>query len=107
MPIIPLKQKVSIRKLISEDLDGWSTKVYADPVEYKVRATESEEIVTNQLGEERKSELKLYFNKFTDVTYQDEVTFTNERGETIVRPPLSIRPIRLISGKPTLTKIYL
>lgn len=107
MAIIPLKQTVTVRKWSDGDDDGWSNEGYGDPITYKVRATEKVEIVLNSLGEEKKASVKLTFDKLPDIAYMDEITFTNELGVTITRNPLSIRPIRMVNGKPTLTAVHL
>lgn len=107
MAIIPLRQTVEVRKPIPDDGDGWHEEGYGEPTVYKVRATERVEIVTNKLGEERASTVKLYFNKMPDISYNDEITFVNELGVEFKREPLSIRPLRLINGKPTLTVVFL
>lgn len=107
MPLIPLKQDVYVRKNISEKHNGWNQKDYADPVLYKVRATEKIEVVTNERGEEKTATVKLMFDKLPDITYKDLISFTNELGVTIEREPLSIKPIRMVNGKPALTTIHL
>lgn len=107
MPIVPLKQKASVRKYIADNNDGWATDDYAEPVEYTVRATERFEVVTNQLGEEVTASLKLMFDKMPDVGYNDMFSFTNELGYTIERKPISIKYTRMINGKATLTSVFL
>lgn len=107
MAIIPLKQKAFVRKYIADNNDGWATDDYAAPVEYAVRATERFEVVTNQLGEEVTASLKLMFDRMPDVGYDDMFSYTNELGHTIERKPISIKPTRMINGKPTLTSVFL
>lgn len=107
MPIIPLRQTVTVRKLISSSTDGWNESSFGEAIPYRVRASEKIEIVVNELGEEKKSTVKLLFDKLPDIAYTDEITFENELGVKIMRSPLTIRPIRMINGKPTLTAVYL
>lgn len=107
MAIIPLKQKVYVRKLITETTDGWGVETLGEPIEYRTRATEQIEKVTNQLGEEVTASVKIHFDKVPDIAYDDYVSFTNENGVKIERQPLSIRPIRMVNGKPTLTVVHL
>lgn len=107
MPIVPLKQKAFVRKYIADNNDGWATDDYAEPVEYTVRATERFQVVTNQLGEEVTASVKLLFDKLPDINYNDIVSYTNELGATIEREPISIKPTRMINGKPTLTSVFL
>lgn len=107
MAIIPLKQKASVRKYIADNNDGWATDDYAEPIEYAVRATERFEVVTNHLGEEVTASLKLMFDKMPDVGYNDMFSYTNELGHTIERKPISIKYTRMVSGKATLTSVFL
>lgn len=107
MPIIPLKQHAYVEKWTDGNDDGWGTGGFGEPIEYKVRASETIEKVTNQLGEEVVASVKLIFDKLPDISYADRISFTNENGVTISREPLSMKPIRMVNGKPTLTAIYL
>lgn len=107
MPIVPLKQKAFVRKYIADNNDGWATDNYAEPVEYTVRATERFQVVTNRLGVEATASVKLLFDKLPDINYNDIVSYTNELGDTIEREPISIKPTRMINGKPTLTSVFL
>jgi len=107
MAIVPLKQTVYVRKLITDTSDGWDVETHGEPIEYKARATEQVEKVMNQLGEEVTSSVKILFDKLPDINYDDIVSFTNELGVKIERQPLSIRPIRMVNGKPTLTAVHL
>lgn len=107
MAIIPLKQTVTVRKLITGENDGWGEDTWSDPIPYNARATERVEIVTNRLGEEVTASVKLLFDKLPDINYEDEITYINELDVKITRSPLSIKPIRMVNGKPTLTAIHL
>lgn len=107
MAIIPLKQTVTVRKLINVDDDGWDDEMWSEPILHKVRATEKVEIVMNALGEEKTASVKLLFDKLPDIAYTDEITYENELGVKITRNPLSIKPIRMVNGKPTLTAVHL
>ena len=107
MAIIPLKQKVYVRKMTTQTDDGWDTEVLGEPIEYKARVVETVEVVTNQLGEQVTSTVKILFDKVPNITYQDYISFTNEVEIKTERQPISIRPIRMINGKPTLTVVNL
>jgi len=107
MAIVPLKQTVYVRKLIAGNNDGWGVEEYGEPIEYKARATEQVEKVMNQLGEEVTASVKILFDKLPDINYGDIVSYTNELGVKIERQPLSIRPIRMVNGKATLTAVHL
>lgn len=107
MAIIPLKQTVTVRKLVKVDDDGWDEETWSQPIAHKVRATEKVEIVMNALGEEKTASVKLLFDKLPDIAYTDEITYENELGVKITRTPLSIKPIRMVNGKSTLTAVHL
>lgn len=107
MAIIPLKQTVTVRKLVKVDDDGWDEETWSEPITHKVRATEKVEIVMNALGEEKTASVKLLFDKLPDIAYTDEITYENELGVKITRTPLSIKPIRMVNGKSTLTAVHL
>lgn len=107
MPLIPLKQKAYVEKWSEGNDDGWGTGGFGEPIEYNVRASETIEKVTNELGEEVVASVKLTFDKLPDIGYNDLISYTNENGVTIKREPITIKPTRLINGKPTLTSIYL
>ena len=107
MPVVPLKQTVTVRKWQNVEVDGWQQEGYGEPVIYPVRATERVEVVVNQFGEEVTASVKLLFDKLPNINYDDEIAFVNELDVAIVRKPLSIKPVRMINGKPTLTAIHL
>ena len=107
MAIIPLKQTITVRKIINVDDDGWDDEIWSEPITHKVRATEKVEIVMNVLGEEKTASVKLTFDKLADIAYTDEITYSNELGVTITRTPLSIKPVRMVNGKAALTTVHL
>lgn len=98
---------VTVEKWSNGNNDGWDSGGFGEPIEYKVRASETIEKVKNKLGEEVVASVKLYFDKLPEISYDDRITYTNENGVKISREPLSMRPIRMINGKPTLTAVYL
>lgn len=105
MAIIPLKQIATIHK--PAEVDDWGQVTPSEPIELKCRADERTEVVKNQLGAEVVSGVQIMFDKLPNVSYDDEIEFTNELGDTIKRKPVNIEPIRMINGKPTLTVVYL
>lgn len=107
MAIIPLKQTAYIRKYTANNNNGWAEDDYAEEVAVDVRATEKFETITDRFGETVISSVKLTFDKFPDLNYDDMFRFTNENGITIESKPLSIRPVRMINGKAVLTTVYL
>lgn len=116
MAIIPLKQTAIIRNLISDNNDGWDASEYGEPFTLKCRATETLKTIESSsvteglkktVDEKAKATLVLLFDKLPNINYDSEITFTNELGVTIRRKPTLIQPIRMISGKPTLTEVHL
>jgi len=116
MAIIPLKQTAIIRNLISDNNDGWDASEYGPPFTLKCRATETLKTIESSsvteglkktVDEKAKATLVLLFDKLPNINYDSEITFTNELGVTIKRKPTLIQPIRMISGKPTLTEVHL
>lgn len=116
MAVIPLKQTAIIRNLISDNNDGWDASVYGEPFTLKCRATETLKTIESSsvsdglkktVDESAVATLVLLFDKLPNINYDSEITFTNELGVTIKRKPTLIQPIRMISGKPTLTEVHL
>lgn len=120
MAIIPLKQTAYVYKLVppSDDewLDDWDEETYGEPIAYKVRATETLKIVSSSalqdsirrtVDEQAVATLVLLFDKLPNIAYNDEIEYTNELGVKIRKKPLTINPIRMINGKPTLTEVTL
>jgi len=107
MAMIPLKQTVTRYRTTVVDNDGWGTEETTEQLTLYCRAEESVEIVINNLGEEVRTSVTLLFDKLPDIRYTDEIEYTNELGVTIKRNPQRISPIRMINGKPTLTRVYL
>jgi len=105
MPIIPLKQSITIKKA-GED-DGWGGTSPGEEIVYNARVSEKHEVVTNQFGDEVVSTARIYLDKLADVRYDDTVTYEDELGRTIERKPVSIVPVRDISGKAILTRIHI
>lgn len=104
MPLIPLKQTVSITKPGTDD--GWGGTTPGVVVPYKARVSEETNVVTNQYGEEATTSLRIIFDKLPDVSYDDVITYTNELGVTVERKPVSIEVKRGINGKPLLTEVF-
>lgn len=49
--------------------------------------------------------MTIYLDKLADVSYDDEITYTNELGVTIKRKPIAIQPKRGLSGKALITEV--
>ncbi|MGF9711627.1 hypothetical protein [Paenibacillus naphthalenovorans] len=104
MPIIPMKQTVTVTKAGASD--GWGKTAPGADITYKARVVEETNVVTNQAGEEAVASLRITFDKLPDITYDDAITYTNELGVTVKRPPVSIKVKRGMGGKPLITEVY-
>ena len=113
MPIIPLKQKITVKRVktvndpISDMYDGWGQPIPGDEITLDARVTEETKVVTNQAGEEAVTSLRIILDKLADVSYDDVITYTNETGVAVARKPVRIEIKRMLSGKPILTEVYL
>jgi hypothetical protein len=105
MPILPMKQTVTVTPASS--VDKWGRSVSGTPVDYKVRVEEKSELVADQAGKQAVSSLTIYFDKLVNITYNDVINYTNELGVTVKREPIKIDVIRGIGGKAVLTKVYI
>ena len=105
MALIPLKQKATVVK--PEIIDDWGNTTPGERIEYKVRVDNVVKEVKNRMGQEVISTAQVWFNKYPDVKYEDTLEYVDEHGNSIVRKPELIDPIRMINGKPTLTIVYL
>jgi hypothetical protein len=104
MPIVPMKQEITVTK--SAGIDGWGNAIAGDILTLKARVVEETKVVTAPSGREAATSLRITLDKLADITYDDTITFTNENGVTVERKPLNITVKRGISGKPMLTEVY-
>lgn len=104
MALVPLKQVIHVIRQVDEDKYG--EPIYAAPIPLKCRVEETINQVTNQLGDEVISGMLVYLDKLADIRYSDEIKYTNELGIIMKRKPIRIDPVRMFSGKPTLTLVY-
>lgn len=104
MPIVPMKQIITVNK--AAGTDGWGDVVAGDILTLKARVVEETKVITASSGREAVTSLHITLDKLAEVTYDDTITFTNENGVTVERKPLSITVKRGISGKPILTEVY-
>lgn len=105
MPIVPMKQSITITK--TSDSDGWGGGTKLPPVTYKARVDEKTQVVQNQLGAEAVSSCEIMLDKLVDVHYNDDIKYVDELGREIERKPIRIEPIRAINGKALVTVVYL
>lgn len=104
MPIVPLKQTVTVTK--PAFADGWGVLIPGAANVLKARVSEGTRVVTNRYGDEAVSSMTVLLDKLADVSYDDTITYTNELGVTIERTPISIQPKRGINGKAILTEVF-
>lgn len=104
MPIIALKQKITVQRAQEDD---WGNETLGEPIVLKARVDESTALVRNRQGEEVVATAQILLDKLADVQYDDYITYTDELGRTIREKPIKIGTIRKYSGKPALTEVYL
>lgn len=104
MPIIALKQKITVERAQEDD---WGNETLGEPVVLKARVDESTALVRNRQGEEVACSAQILLDKLADINYDDYITYTDELGRTIREKPIKIGTIRKYSGKPALTEVYL
>jgi hypothetical protein len=105
MALIPLRQTVIVHKPLIKDKYGEVISTQA-PIPVKARVDDVIERVVNQLGAEVSSSMTVYLDKLPNISYQDEIEYTNELGVTAKKKPIRIEPLRMLNGKATLTLVY-
>jgi hypothetical protein len=116
MPLIPMKQVISVRRaqLDAEGnpvLDVYGNPVYDAPFDLPCRVDEGSQVIATQSEGTTSSktavaEARIMLDKLTEVRYTDELTFTNELGIAITRNPKQIDVKRGVGSKPLLTEVY-
>lgn len=104
MPIIPLRQDVTVSPFIGSDPD-WNTPVYGEDYEMKCRFSEGVKLVRDRNGAEVASVGTFYFDKIPRISINDLFTFTNENNDELTYTPIAIAVKRAINGKPILTEV--
>ena len=113
MAMVPMKQTVTINR---SDKDGWGNAVNPQSFTLKcrfeegvklTRKTSAQQSGANSItSEEVVSTAQIYFDKFADIRLTDELTFTDESGNTRNYLPLSINRIYGLNGKAVLTVVH-
>lgn len=107
MAIIPLKQRIAVRKAL-ETSDGWGKKkIDITEIEMKCRVDEVSETVENQEGKEVVVSLKIILDKIAGISYEDTIKYVNELGVTTMKKPEKIQTLRDFGGKAIFTVVYL
>ncbi|WP_245415719.1 hypothetical protein [Alteribacter populi] len=84
-------------------------------VSIPARVAEGSNVVVNRSGDgsgttagsTQVAQARILLDKLADIRYTDEISFTNELGQTITRKPKEINVKRMLSGKPVLTEIFI
>lgn len=110
MALIPLKQIITVTRF-GDDLDIFGNPVIEETFDVKCRVDEGSFLTNNEesfvTGKTLVSEAKIIIDKLANIKYSDDIAYTNELNETIVRKPKEIRVKRGISGKPLLTEVFI
>lgn len=109
MPLVPMKQTVLISRG-GDGVDEWGNPLPPSTFTLACSVNEGSQIVQQMSGGLNTSETaiaraKILFDKLADIRYTDEVSFTNELGETITRKPKEIN-VKRMNGKPLLTEVF-
>lgn len=105
MPLIPMNQKITIVRAGEED--EWGDPITpSQRIALKCRVVEESKIVQNSIGEEAVAGMKVSLDKLVDVRYSDKIEYTNELSQTVTKSPIRIAVVRMPSGKPIMTKVY-
>ncbi len=114
MPIIPMKQTITVKR--PEETDDYGRPINSEPIEMKCRFVESSKLVkrtssgtgANQsMSEEVVSSAQVFLDKLADIRYTDQIFYTNELGIERKYSVLNIEVKRNIAGKPIMTVVYL
>lgn len=104
MPIIPLKQSITVVRY--GDIDEWGGGNVKETLIFRARVDEKTQVVQNQFGDELVSSAEIMLDKLADIRYDDDIVYEDELGREIKRKPLRIEPLRGINGKAILTVVY-
>ncbi|QVY62986.1 hypothetical protein [Cytobacillus gottheilii] len=113
MPIMPLKQTVTIRR--EGEVDRWGNEL-TPPTEFTIkcrvqegakltRRTSQQSGATQVLSEEVVSSAQIFFDKFADIRLDDEILYTDESGNQRTYVPINIKRTRGMNGKAMLTEV--
>jgi hypothetical protein len=113
MPMVPMKQTVTIRR--KGELDGWGNEVTpATTFTLKCRIEEGAKLTrrttqqsgaSQTLSEEVVSAAQILFDKFADIRLTDEILYTDESGNTGTYLPININRVRGLNGKTIMTEV--
>lgn len=110
MPLIPMKQEITVRR--GGELDDWGNEMPAEEFTLNCRIAEGSQIIASASGihtvrETEVARARILLDQLADIRYTDEISFTNELGETITKRPKEISVKRMLSGKPVMTEVFI
>lgn len=115
MPIIPLKQTVTITRV--EDRDEWGepagesqTFTLRCRIDEGTKLTRSTFLSGGQTAVSAGEVLEatsILLDKYADIRYSDSLTYVDGGGREITGQPIKVTMIRGINGKPVLTEVII
>jgi hypothetical protein len=110
MALVPMNQTVTISRG-GDGVDDWGNPLAPTTFTVACSVNEGSEVVQQLSGGLNSSETaiaraKILFDKLADIRYTDEISFTNELGETITRKPKEIN-VKRMNGKPLITEVFI
>jgi hypothetical protein len=110
MALIPLLQEIKVYKK-SNGLDEWGNPILSEPITLKARVDEGSFVTSDKesyvTGKVIVAQVRVFLEGLADISYDDEIEYTNELNQTIRRKPKRINIKRNIAGKPELTEVLL
>lgn len=105
-----MRQTITVTR--SGSLDDWGHPKPSETFTYKCRIDEGTQLIVghsnNMVTEETVvAEARILLDGLVDIQPSDEITFTNELGQTVTRTPKKIDVKRGLSGKAMFTEVIL
>lgn len=101
--MIPLYDRITIQKTLAED--DWNVPTTIEPVSYKCLIDYSTEKTIDSNGSEIVASGSIMLKGLVNVSYMDNLTWTDQLGIVYKRMPKRIEPINY-AGKTLFTKVF-
>jgi hypothetical protein len=101
--MIPLYDRITIQKTLAED--DWNIPTDNESISYKCLIEYSSEKITDANGSEIVASGSIMLKGLVNVSYMDNLTWTDQLGNVYKRMPKRIEPINY-AGKTLFTKVY-